>query len=79
MLRLKNLIDALRLDRAMGNRPFSQYDVDDSHAIGPSVHPHRPNAHAPVELLPSEADSAAVAYERFEDPRTGEVLYRPKR
>lgn len=73
MPRVDEILDALKLARSVGQMPFGHFDHDADCAIGPYL---VPTEEALCELS-SAADPTAVVYERFEDPRTGEPLYRP--
>ena len=66
------IIDALKLARSFGQMPFGHFDHDADCAIGPYIAPASPS----VEAVRAEADPTAVKYERYEDPRTRELLYR---
>jgi hypothetical protein len=75
MLRLEEFIDAVSIARAVGERPYGHFDHDANRLCGPSV---RRNSSVKHGL--SEKEAAVVSsntfYEVFEDPETGEVLYR---
>ena len=78
MLRLDEILDALKLARAVGQIPFGHFDHDADCAIGPRIPAQRDRSpEKPRRNGVSSAPTKRVKYERFEDPRTGEPLYRP--
>jgi hypothetical protein len=74
MPRVDEILDALKLARSVGQLPFGHFDHDADCAIGPYLVADPAKSD---EELKTEEDPTAVVYERFEDPRTGEPLYRP--
>ncbi len=70
MLRKKDLIPALRMARAVGERVYGHFDHDANCVSGPGA------SSTPAAPTVEPATAALGAYQPFEDPFTGEVLYR---
>jgi hypothetical protein len=71
VLRVSELVPALLLAQAVGERPFGHFDHDANAVAGPPSNGSRPAARA--------AGTAVFGnLEEYEDPVTGEALYRPR-
>jgi len=77
MLRIDELIRAIDLAQAIGQRPYGHFDHDARCFTGPASNRVAPITHARIE--PSElqqGNKTETRYESLEDPETGEVLFR---
>ena len=75
MVRVEHLLDAWKLIRVAGERVYGHFDHDAPHAVGPADLPDTPS----LDLAVSDAEKSAGPYEVYEDPKTGEPLYRRRR
>jgi hypothetical protein len=78
---LDELIKAVDLARAVGERPYGHFDHDANLLSGPFARNRRA-----LTMRSRKKDTAQIEkptvisntlYEAYEDPETGEVLYRP--
>jgi hypothetical protein len=76
---LTELLAGLKFTRLLGQRPFGHYDHDATLIIGP------PSCEATLavppdagrqDLVQTAKPAETVTYEKYQEPRTGEVLYR---
>ena len=84
MLLLEEILDAQKLRRAVGQHASGHFDHDARLAIGPPYplyvdEPTVRGAASNETITGVETGSTAVGvkYEQSEDPRTGELLFRP--
>ncbi len=79
MLKLEELLAVLRMAQVIGPRRFGHFDHEAKASIGPFPR-HREDAGGPPSGDHSQktpSDRLVARYEAFEDPATGETLYRP--
>jgi hypothetical protein len=73
---LEELLDTLRFNRLVGQKPFGHWDHDAKCVIGPPVSPE--SLAVSVTAVPASVGqcdaSEVVVYEQYVEPRTGELL-----
>lgn len=76
MLKINELVKAIDLAQAIGQRPYGHFDHDAKCFSGPSSNgSHAKGGDVKNSLSPSGIE-IKTRFESFEDPETGEVLYR---
>lgn len=81
VLRLEELVSAIELELAVGERPFGHYDHTANRLAGPSPVRGRGRSSADRPQTASVEGSASgqrICFEVQQDPRTGAVIYRKK-
>jgi hypothetical protein len=65
---IDQLLDAIELGHAVGSRRTGHYNHDSKRSTGPYPEP--------IAISEEPLPGPRVSFERFEDPQTGEFLYR---